>query len=295
MDAPLGLPALVKINLTLHVGAVRGDGYHPVSTLCVFAAAGDRVTLGALADDFALTVTGPEAGALADLDAERNLVLRAARRLAAATEVRRRRLRLDKRVPAAGGIAGGTADAAAALVLLNRTSARPLPDAALIALARDLGADGPVCVAARLAGGGVWHAEGDGDQVGRVGAAPAASVLLVNPREAMPTPAVFARFDETEAARPLDQPATALRTLADLVAAARAGRNDLRAPAISLLPCIAEVEDLVARAPGCRFARMSGSGATVFGLFADARSAARAARGASARGWWAAAAPLARG
>ena len=294
-DGTEALAALLKVNLTLHVGRVRADGYHPVSSVCLFAAAGDRLSLGGRADDFRLEVTGPEAAGLAGLPPEANLAMRAARLLAAATPVAPRAIRLDKRVPPAGGVAGGTADAAATLVLLNRAAARPLPDAALIALSRRLGADGPVCTAARLAGGGVWLAEGDGDRVRRLGAAPPVWIVLVNPRLAVSTGAVFARFDEAPAPGPLSQPSGDLRRASGLVAAGREGRNDLRAPAVTLAPVIGAVEAFVANGPGCRFARMSGSGATVFGLFAGGEAAARAARRAEARGWWAAVAPLAQG
>ena len=290
------LPALLKVNLTLDVGPVRADGYHPLSSVCVFAPGGDVVRLGSRADAFALSVTGPEASALAGLPPAANLVLRAAEILAATTPLPPRQLILDKRVPAAGGVAGGTADAAAALVLLNRTAPRPLTDDALIALSRRLGADGPVCTAARAAGGGVWVAEGDGDRVRGLGAAPPGWLVLVNPRREVPTGSVFSRFDEAGGgALPLDQPTFASRALSALAGTVQDGRNDLRPPALSLAPVIAEVEAFVANSVGCLCARMSGSGASVFGLFAGEQAARRAARRAQARGWWATSAALARG
>ena len=289
-----GLTALLKLNLTLHVGRVRRDGYHPVSSVCVFAAAGDHVSLGDRLPAFRLNVTGPEREALADLAPEKNLAIRAALLMEEATGAAPCLVRLDKRVPAAGGVAGGTADAACVLALLNETAPRPLGAADLIALSRRLGADGPVCTAAQLAGGGVWSAEGDGDRVRRLPGPPPLSVALVNPRVPVSTGAVFARFDEGPPGD-LRQPGGDTRTPSGLLAAAAEGRNDLLAPATVIAPVIGEVEAFLRAAPGCRFARMSGSGATAFGLFGSEGAAARAARSASSRGWWTAAARLAKG
>ena len=287
--------ALVKVNLTLHVGAARADGYHPVSSACVFPDVGDEVELGGRDNEFTLRIDGPEAASLAGEATRDNLVLRAARALAGRVRLVPRRLRLRKTVPVAAGIAGGTADAAAALVLLNREADRPLADAELIALSRVVGADGPVCTAARLAGGGVWLAEGDGDRVRPMGAAPPVAVLLANPRVPVSTPAVFARFDAEGQAGPLAQPAGDPRTERGVLALAGGGRNDLRAAAFALAPAVSALEARVAGLPGCRFARMSGSGGTVFGLFSGAAAAERAAARLSADGLWTAQAPLAAG
>ena len=284
--------APVKVNLTLHVGAVRSDGYHPVSSLCFFPAIGDRVALGPVADNFSLEVAGPLAHELSDVPPERNLALRAARLLADVSAVRPRVLRLDKRVPAAAGIAGGTADAAAVLSLLNADSQQPLRPEALRRLSRALGADGPVCVAGQEAEGGVWLAEGDGDRVSRAGAAPPLWCVLANPGTAVPTGQVFRLFDAAPPPGPLAQPAGLVRTTQGLIERAERGRNDLRSAALALAPEVAAVEDALAAAPGCRFARMSGSGATVFALFSSAAAAARAARRQRAGGRWCAAAPV---
>ena len=279
--------ALVKVNLTLHVGAGRADGYHPVSSICAFPDVGDRVTLGARAPDFALRVEGPEAGALARLAPRDNLVLRAAALLAGRVRVAPREVVLVKSVPAAAGIAGGTADAAAALVLLNHEARAPLNESALIALSRALGADGPVCTAARLAGGGLWHAEGDGDRVRRLAGPPPLHMALANDRVPVPTGRVFARFDANGPGGSLAQPQADLRTARGVLSLAAAGRNDLRAPALGISPGISAVEAALSAAPGCRFARMSGSGGSVFGLFDSRTAAARAARRARAKGLWA--------
>ena len=279
--------APVKVNLTLHVGAARADGYHPLTSVCAFPAIGDAVTLGAAEAGFALDVDGPEAAGLAGLDPSDNLVLRAAHIIADAAQASPRRLTLTKRVPPAGGIAGGTADAAAALVLLNRAGRRPLADADLIALSRRLGADGPVCTAAALAGGGVWLAEGDGARVRRLPGPPPHWCVLANDRVPVPTGRVFARFDQGPPGG-LAQPAGDLRTARGVLNVTRAGRNDLRPPALSVAPGIGAVEAAMRAQPGCRAARMSGSGGTVFGLFASRVAAVRAERRLRAGGAWSA-------
>ena len=288
-----GRQAFLKINLTLHVGAARPDGYHPLTSLCVFAAGGDRVRLGARVADFDLVVTGPEAAALANTPAETNLILRAARLLASRTQLAPRRLHLDKRVPVAGGVAGGTADAAAALVLLNEAAARPLPRAALIRLSRDLGADGPVCTAAQLTGGGAWSVSGDGDRVRRVPGPAPLHVVLANPRVPVSTGAVFRAFDAGPPGM-LTQPQVDLRSVPGMLRSVRRGRNDLQPHAERIAPVIASLQAALVRSPGCLAARMSGSGATVFGLFPGREGAARAARRLRAGGHWTLAAPLAR-
>jgi 4-diphosphocytidyl-2-C-methyl-D-erythritol kinase len=283
--------APVKVNLTLHIGARRPDGYHQVDTLCLFPAFGDAVSLGPHAKDFSLGVEGPFADELAGVDPERNLVLRAARLMAREAGARPMWLRLVKRVPAASGVAGGTADAAAAMVLLNETLDRLCTPTELIRLAQALGADGPVCVAGALFGG-VWRARGIGERVERVSGPPPLWMVLSNPRAAVPTGRVFAGLRGGE--RPLPQAELSLRTVSQLVRAGLKGRNDLRAPAAALAPGIAATEASLSRAPGCLFARMSGSGATVFGLFASAAAADRAARREQAAGRWAVSAPLLR-
>ena len=278
--------ALVKVNLTLHVGAVRADGYHPISTVCVSPDIGDAVTLAERATQWTLAVEGPEAAALAGVPPTDNLAVRAARLLATRTDVPPRRIVLTKTVPAAAGIAGGTADAAAVLVLLNQEAAHPLPDAALIALSRGLGADGPVCTAARLAGGGLWLAEGDGARVRRLGLPPPLWCVLANDRVPVPTGRVFAAFDAAGGQGPLAQPIADLRTPSGLLLLCMAGRNDLRAPALGIAPGIGVLEDAMRALPGCRCARMSGSGGTMFGLFACETGAHRAASALRGRGFW---------
>lgn len=253
-DAP------AKINLALHVRRRRDDGYHDLETLFAFTRFGDR--LGAAeADDWSLDVAGPTAGSAGPLD--ENLVLWAAHRFAAATGIRERyALRLEKHIPVAAGLGGGSADAGAALRLLNRLTGHPLADAELEQLGATLGADVPACVRSRPARGA-----GTGEALTDVGSLPPMGVLLVNPRVAVPTGPVFRAWDGVDrGALPQDW---------------RAARNDLEAPAISLQPVIADVLAWLRDLPGASLVRMSGSGATCFALFEGAIPTVDAPNG-----WW---------
>ncbi|MCG2839917.1 4-(cytidine 5'-diphospho)-2-C-methyl-D-erythritol kinase [Sandaracinobacter sp. RS1-74] len=239
-----GAPA--KINLALHVRRRRADGYHELETLFAFTRFGDRLEAEP-AEDWSLEVSGPMAGAAGPL--VDNLVLRAARAFAAETGWRARYvLRLEKRIPVAAGLGGGSADAGAALRLLNRLAGAPLGEAALERIGAGLGADVPACVRSRTARGvGVGEGLAEAQSVAGLG------VLLVNPRVPVPTGPVFKAWDGVDRG-PLD---------ADW----RAARNDLEAPAIALQPVIAEVLGWLRGLPGVSLARMSGSGATSFALF----------------------------
>ena len=266
--------APAKVNLYLHVTGRRPDGYHVLDSLAVFPGAGDVVRAGP-ASDLTLTVQGPMAAGLptgAD-----NLVLRAARALAGfAGVVPRAALVLDKRLPVASGIGGGSADAAAALRLLNRAWGLGLDGAALAGVAAGLGADVPVCVYGRPA-----VMRGVGDVLLPAPALPACGILLVNPGVAVATPAVFAArtgpFSDA-AVLPAAWPDAAAMAL-DLAAL----RNDLERPALALCPAIGDVLAWLRSQPGCLLARMSGSGATCYGLFA---TGAAAQAGPVPGGWW---------
>ena len=260
--------APAKVNLYLHVTGRRADGYHLLDSLAVFGPAADGLSL-ASADTLSLALEGPFGAAL---DAEPdNLVLRAARALAAAAGVPpRAALVLAKRLPVASGIGGGSADAAAALRGLDRLWGLRLGEARLAAIAAPLGADIPVCVASRPA-----RMAGVGEVLSAAPAIPGCGLLLVNPGVALATPAVFKA--RTGGFTP---PAALPAGWAD--AAAMAGdlarlRNDLEAPAIALCPPVATVLAALRALPGCLLARMSGSGATCFGLFADPAAAGAAA------------------
>lgn len=267
-------PAPAKVNLFLHVVGRRADGYHLLDSLAVFAAAGD-VLHGEPADVLGLELRGPFADGLrAEAD---NLVLRAARALAETAGVPAQvRLVLDKQLPLASGIGGGSADAAAALRLLGRLWG--VEPGALAPVAAGLGADVPVCVASRPARMG-----GVGEMLGKAPALPAFGLALVNPGLPVPTREVFrARTGpfSAEAVLPPGWDSAALMA-ADLARLS----NDLQAPATALCPTIGDALSWLQSRPGCLLARMSGSGATCFGVFADPAEAAAAARGAPAP-WW---------
>ena len=273
----LRLAAPAKVNLYLHVTGRRADGYHLLDSLVVFTALSDELELS-LADGMSLSVRGAFAENTGP--PEDNLVLRAARALAGAAKVDMGMAAvLTKNIPAAAGLGGGSADAAAALRGLMRLWDIP-PDAVdLPAIALELGADIPVCLAARPSFVG-----GVGEKIEAAPALPAAGLLLVNPGVALATPSVFTgrrggflppgRFDES--------PASAVA----LAAMLRERENDLTGAAISLAPVISNVLDALESVPGCHLARMTGSGATCFGLFDDESAAASAAGEIMRDGWW---------
>jgi 4-diphosphocytidyl-2-C-methyl-D-erythritol kinase len=261
-----------KLNLALHVRTREPDGYHRLETLFAFCEDGDRLSV-APGEGLELRITGPFG---AELVSDGNLVLRAAEALRNACGIRHgASLTLDKRLPVASGIGGGSADAAAALRLLTRWWKVETGAAELHAIAAGLGADVPACIES-----GTVRGEGRGDELVPVpsdlGGTP---VLLVNPLVPLSTPAVFRAWDRVDRGP--------LRT-GDTRAAAREGRNDLEAPAIALVPEVTELLDLLARQRGVVLARMSGSGATCFALFdrqAD-RDRAAALIGKERPGWW---------
>ncbi len=267
--------ARAKVNLFLHVLGRRADGYHLLDSLAVFPDVADVVSM-THADALQLEVTGPFGAALSGGD---NLVLRAARALlAAAPATHGAALALDKHLPVASGIGGGSADAAAALRLLNRVWGLGLSAPQLAAIALGLGADVPVCLASEPARMG-----GVGELIGVAPALPDCGIVLVNPGVPVATADVFRT--RTEA---FSEPATLPPRWADaraLAADLALLSNDLEAPAIQLCPPIGNALAWLHTQPGCRFARMSGSGATCFGLFDSAAAAAAAAT--PPRGWWA--------
>lgn len=277
--------APAKVNLYLHVVGRRADGYHLLDSLAVFPGAADWLS-AVPAEALTLDVEGSGAAGLgAGPD---NLVLRAARALAGATGTEAgARLVLDKRLPVASGIGGGSADAAAALRLLTRLwDVRPSPER-LLAIAQGLGADVPVCLDSRPA-----RMQGVGERLQLAPSLPECGMALLNPGVAVATPDVFrARaggFSEVPAL-PDGWP-----DAASLAADLSAMRNDLEAPAMALCPAVAAVLGWLRAQPGCLLARMSGSGATCFGLFADA-DGATAAAGRAPASWWAWGGPMAHG
>lgn len=277
--------APAKVNLTLHVlGRRAGDGYHELESLVAFAGTADRLTLDPGAA-LGLTVSGPTAGPAGPTDD--NLVLRAARGLAARVpDLRMGAFHLVKRLPVAAGIGGGSSDAAAALRLLACLNDLPLDHAALIAAARETGADVPVCLDPRAR-----MMRGAGEEIGPVLRLAPLPAVLVNPGVPVPTAPVFKALGLT-VGQTLDgaaHPDVAGGLGADaLVAVLAPARNDLEAPALTVAPVIGEALAALRARDGCRLARMSGSGATVFALFADRRAAVRAAAAlrAARPDWW---------
>lgn len=282
--AIITVEAPAKVNLSLHVVGKRADGYHLLDSLVAFAGIGDTLELVA-ADDLSLEVAGPTA---AQIPEGENIVLKAARMLAEATGVTAgAAIRLTKRLPVAAGIGGGSADAAAALRGLSRLWGITLPPERMQALALAIGADVPVCLA-----GTPMRMSGIGEVLEPAPALPPAWLVLVNPMVPLHTPPVFkARQGPFSAADPLTDAPVDARALA---AALAERRNDLTPAAVSIEPVVGQVLATLAVQPGCLLSRMSGSGATCFGLFAaeaEAR-AAGAALQAAQPGWWIAPAPL---
>jgi 4-diphosphocytidyl-2-C-methyl-D-erythritol kinase len=272
-------PAPAKVNLTLRVFGRRPDGYHELESLVVFAAAGDALgfTPG---KSLALTVRGPTAAAAGDL--ADNLVLKAARALAERVEgLKLGRFVLSKRLPVAAGLGGGSTDAAAALRLLARHNHIALDDARLIAAARATGADVPVCLDPRPR-----VMRGIGELLSEPLVLPALPALLINPRVSVATKDVFAALkappvggrQHSEIADEKWAAGGQVPSRDELIAFVSRHGNGLEAAAIALHPTIAQALTALRALPGCRLARMSGSGASCFGLFASNRAAVAAAR-----------------
>lgn len=282
-EAVLRTRAPAKVNLTLHVLGRRDDGYHDLDSLVVFAGIADRLAFRP-GGPLALTVEGPTASAAGLTDD--NLVLRAARALAARRpDLPLGAFHLVKRLPAAAGIGGGSSDAAAALRLLARHAGLATDDPDVVAAARVTGADIPVCLVPRAR-----TMRGAGERVGPELALPPLFAVLVNPRVAVATPDVFRTLgfrpgEVSSRPPPPDIDATSASSLIESLAR---GRNDMEQAAIALAPAVGDALEALRRNEACRLARMSGSGATVFGLYDDGRAAARAAKAVRAAEprWW---------
>ncbi len=284
MSAALSDAAPAKLNLTLRVTGRRADGYHELCSVVCFASIGDGLRLSA-APALGLSVDGETAaqsGAISD-----NLVLKAARALQSQIpDLRVGQFQLTKRLPVAAGLGGGSADAAAALRLLARLNELAPVDWRLMHAAKATGADVPVCLDPRPR-----IMRGIGDLLSGPLALPQLEAVLVNPRIAAPTAQVFqALRDLSEgddpAAHFLESNEAPVAT--ELIAVLAQSRNDLEAPALSLFPGIADALNALRATGGCLLARMSGSGATCFGLFDSAAAAAAAASEIAARhpAWW---------
>lgn len=275
--------APAKINLSLHVTGLAPNGYHLLDSLVVFGPVADTVRARA-ADQLSLTLEGPFADGLGVAD---NLVLRAATALGAWAGIAPgATLRLEKHLPVASGIGGGSADAAATLRLLVRLWDLHPDPAAMLRLASGLGADVAVCLASRPA-----CMSGIGEILAPAPTLPPGGLLLVNPGVAVATADVFrARAGGFSAPARWPLGWTSLDAMA---ADLDATHNDLEPPALALCPVIGDVLAALRSRPDCRLARMSGSGATCFGLF-DTEAAAHMAVDAMPPWWWCSAGPLQR-
>lgn len=298
--------APAKVNLTLHIRGRRADGLHDLESLVAFAGAGDTLTL-APGGVLSLTVSGPTARAAGK--SEDNLILKAARLLDARLDgIKTGAFHLIKRLPVAAGLGGGSSDAAATLRLLAQLNGLSPGDPALIDAARATGSDVPVCLGARARMMG-----GAGEEIGPPLLLPPLFAVLVNPGVPVATAEVF-RLIALRQGKRVNATSRALRgrqrarvrprvkkantashpLIADgisrdhLIAMLGASRNDLEAPAIRIAPVIADALALLRACAGCRLARMSGSGATVFGLFDDSHAVTRARRAVAAKQprWW---------
>jgi 4-diphosphocytidyl-2-C-methyl-D-erythritol kinase len=262
--------ASAKVNLTLHILGRREDGFHELDSIVAFAGVGDRLRFDPDAP-LGLDVTGPTAGA-AGPNTE-NLVLHASRALAERVPgLRLGRFTLMKHLPVAAGLGGGSSDAAAALRALAHANGLEIDDPRVAEAARVTGADVPVCLEPRAR-----RMEGIGDRVGARLDLPPMPAVLVNPRVASPTPAVFAGLGLAKGQSSGRAGFSESLEVAPAQALAR-GRNDMQASAERLTPAISEALTILKEAGAAWFVRMSGSGATCFALYGDRHQAARAAR-----------------
>ena len=292
--------APAKVNLFLHVGPARADGFHPIASLMAFADVGDRLELITFGpghgtpsplqgegggQQLSLEVVGPFAAGVPT--GEDNLVLRAARALyaRAGEPAPALRLILSKEIPAEAGLGGGSSDAAAALRLLNGLLDRPLTEDVLVEIAAGLGSDVPACVAARSV-----VAEGRGERLSPAPVLPTLHAVLVRPPAGASTAAVYRAFDAAGSGASADLPVPVGPLGSTEAAAAWLGacRNDLEASAVSVQPLIGDVLALLRAQPETLLGRMSGSGSACFAISASATDARRLAERLSAQrpAWW---------
>ena len=266
-------PAPAKLNLALHIRHRRADGYHDLETLFAFARDGDVVTVAAAERD-RFKVIGPFAAALTATDGSDNLVTRAAAAFCSVFFIGQpHAITLDKRLPIASGIGGGSADAAATLRACARLHGIDPVDPRLFAIAEMLGADVPACLLGRPALG-----TGKGERLDPLPMFGDLPLLLVNPRVALATAPMFAGWDGVDRG--------GIGACGAVLDRAASGRNDFTASAIAAAPEVADVLALLERSPGASLARMSGSGATCFALFDSPATRDDATASAARRGWW---------
>lgn len=272
--------APAKVNLSLHVTGRRDDGYHLLDSLVVFTEFGDRLTI-ARGDDASLSLSGPYASCIHDTPADDNLALRAARAMAQHFHQSGGwRVALEKHIPVGAGLGGGSADAGAVIRTLAAQWHRLVDEAAIQLLALSLGADVPACIHSRS-----LYMRGIGEQITPAPGLPQLALLLVNHGESLATGQVFAALNG-ERTSPL--PVWQGGGFDDFIAYLSHCRNDLQEAAIGLCPTVAHVLACLERLPQCRLARMSGSGATCFGIFETLGQAQQAAQQLAQEkpAWW---------
>lgn len=279
-ETALTVLAPAKINLFLHVGKVQPDGYHPLESLVAFADVGDRITVEH-SESLRLSVGGPFGAALSGEGD--NLILKGLLALGEMAGIGAPPVSvfLDKRLPIAAGLGGGSSDAGAAIRATNELLGLGLDQAALEEVSRSVGADGPMCLRARTA-----YASAVGEVLEDMPHLPTLHAVLLNPGLPSPTGAVYRAYDDNPVGQ-ADRPAEPAQWSFDAVIEwLAAQRNDLEAPALAVTPQIAEALEIMALVPGCRLARMSGSGATVFGLFETREDAIGATLMLDRVDWW---------
>lgn len=275
----ISVQAPAKVNLYLHVTGRRADGYHLLDSLFVFTKDGDRVSVRE-DETFSLEISGPYAGALSN--GEDNIVLKAARVLADACNVRfGAKIILEKNLPVASGIGGGSADAAATLKALLQLWKTDISEQKLYEIALRLGADVPSCLASRAV-----LVSGIGDILTPAPALPRLFVVLVNPNKPVSTPTVFkTRPPVFSKACPLSEDITDFDTF---IRALKERHNDLYEAACQIEPSVGQIVQALSENRMCRFAGMSGSGGTCFGLFSNAEEARAVCQEIRAEhpNWW---------
>jgi 4-diphosphocytidyl-2-C-methyl-D-erythritol kinase len=263
--------APAKLNLYLHITGRRADGYHDLDSLVAFATIGDEILLHP-ATDFSFRVEGIQAAALAHENQGNNLVVKAARSLAELTgHELNAQITLIKNLPVASGIGGGSSDAAAALRALAHHWGLAKNDPRILQAGAQHGQDVPVCVKIEnnyMTATGVIPAP----------PLPRADIVLVNPNHALPTPDVYKEYrNGKDPFSPLSRLTSAPKNVDELVTALKLRSNDLYAPACRLMPEIVDVIETLRATDQCLLGRMSGSGATCFGIYADTDAAKKAA------------------
>ena len=261
-----------KVNLALHITGKRTDGFHELDSLVVFPNIGDKIEFSP-ASVTNLEVIGPFADNLTQ-SGNRNLILEAASLLTEKIGNRTNNvsISLEKNLPVAGGVGGGSSNAATTLTALNQLWKVGLTDRELSDIAGLLGSDVPVCLSSVPA-----RIRGIGGDVTKISNFPSGSIVLANPTVALPTSEVFANFDG-EFSQPLPKLPEPFDSFADLVSWLASTKNDLEKTARKLVPEITETLTALQKLDWCAFAGMSGSGATCFGLFEDIANAERAAQ-----------------